>query len=254
MVTRRGARTVRRFQMASFGLTNTGRMRPTNEDSLLIAPLPDGSGSVFAVADGLGGRVGGEVASAIAVDTVRSSLSLAMQSTISDDDLKSFVMRADAAVREAAKGPVLHEMASTLTVAVCLGRRLFVAHVGDSRCYLLRAGALRQVTDDQTLPNALLREGKISAREAAEHPRRHALTSCLGWDLEVQVCTLELRAGDKVLLCSDGLYETVPDTQIALILRRAPSPEEACRRLVDLANARGGPDNITVIVATMEAR
>jgi protein phosphatase len=153
---------------------------------------------------------------------------------------------------EAARHPELHGMGTTLTLAYSLNDVLFVAHVGDSRCYLCRNRALYKLTRDHTLVEEMVRLGALSAEEAAQHHWRHVVTNAVGGDsanVKVEVHMLQLEAGDTVLLCSDGLTEMVPEKEINQILQAEADPEQACRRLVARANEAGGKDNITVVVA-----
>jgi protein phosphatase len=143
-------------------------------------------------------------------------------------------------------------MGTTVTAAAVAGdRHLQLAHVGDSRAYLLRDGSLEQLTTDHTVVGELVRRGRLTPEQAAIHPERSILTRAVGLDHRVPVDTpdpLELVPGDQVLLCSDGLTETVPDPHIAELLTTGPDGDAACRALIDAANAAGGPDNITVVL------
>jgi protein phosphatase len=173
-------------------------------------------------------------------------------------DLREAVRQADARIAEEAREHrELKGMGTTLTLAFISGHRLFVLHAGDSRCYLLRGGKLERFTEDHTLVAALVSHGAISSEQAKEHPYRHVVTNVLGGDkgtvrVDVQRATLE--AGDRLLLCSDGLTDMLDDKRIAAILAQESDPEKASRRLVDEANESGGKDNITVVVATLDGR
>jgi protein phosphatase len=158
---------------------------------------------------------------------------------------------------EATQQPQLWGMGTTLTLAYTLGRELYVFHVGDSRCYLYRQGALRQLTRDHTLVQELVRRGHLSPEEASTHKMRHVITNVVGGTepgVQPEVHKERLEPGDVLLLCSDGLNEMVPDADIAAVLRAEPEPARACERLVAEANQRGGKDNITVIVARFDAQ
>ncbi len=234
------------MRVEAAGATDTGQVRPANEDAYFVGD------SVFAVADGMGGHLAGEVASATALEPIR------------DLDGKVFSDAADAvtALREAvvaandrvsqmaADEPSYRGMGTTLTATMLEGPRLHVAHVGDSRAYLLRDGAFSQLTDDHTLVQHLIDEGQITREEAAHHPQRSIVTRAIGVSREVDVdsMTLDLEAGDQVLLCSDGLTGVVSDEDIASELTRDDDAETALQRLIDLANEGGGPDNITAIL------
>jgi protein phosphatase len=143
-------------------------------------------------------------------------------------------------------------MGTTMTLAFISGRSLFVVHAGDSRCYLLRDGTLRQLTEDHTVVGELARHGVISPEQAHHHPFRHVVTNVLGGkdaSLRVDVQRLDLKAADVVLLCSDGLTDMLDDQRLAQILTAEPEPETACGLLVAEANAKGGKDNVTAVVA-----
>jgi PPM family protein phosphatase len=147
-------------------------------------------------------------------------------------------------------------MGTTLTMAVVSGTRLFVIHAGDSRCYLLRAGHLAQLTEDHTLVAGMVERGEISPEQARRHPQRHVVTNILGGGqlgVRVDVQRAALEPGDLLLLCSDGLTGMVDDGRIAAALAAEAEPEAACHRLVRLANDAGGKDNVTAIVARFEA-
>ena len=224
--------------------TDVGVVREQNEDAYLVrAPI-------YAVADGMGGHQGGEVASHLALETVD-------QKSREDHevDLRSAVRDANRVVLDRASGDTtLSGMGTTLTLLRVEGPRVRLAHVGDSRAYLLRDGELRQLTDDHTLVNRMVREGKLTEDEARIHPQRSILTRALGVDgeLEVDVFTVDLDPGDRILLCSDGLTSIVGDDEIRGILMSHPDPQAACDELVAAAIRGGGPDNITVVVLDVE--
>jgi protein phosphatase len=170
--------------------------------------------------------------------------------------LKGALLHAEARLfGEAAKHPEWRGMGTTLTLAVAVNWMAFIAHAGDSRCYLLSEGGLRQVTRDHTLTAKLVRQGVLAAGGEAGHPRRHIVTNILGGDepgVQVELHRLDLRPDDVLLLCSDGLTGMIPDGRIAVILREEHDPQRACERLVAEANLHGGKDNITAIVAHVE--
>ena len=215
------------MRLSSFAGTDVGRARSGNEDSYFCGR------TVFAVADGLGGHQGGEVASAAAV---------APLAALDGREL----------IDQAAGDPGLWGMGTTVTAAAVAGdRHLQLAHVGDSRAYLLRDGSLEQLTTDHTVVGELVRRGRLTPDQAAIHPERSILTRAVGLDPRIPVDTpdpLELAPGDQVLLCSDGLTEAVPDPRIAELLTSGPDGDAACRALIDAANDAGGPDNITVVL------
>ncbi|MFN8105869.1 MAG: Stp1/IreP family PP2C-type Ser/Thr phosphatase [Acidimicrobiia bacterium] len=222
--------------------TDTGRVRDHNEDTLLARP------PVFAVADGMGGHEAGEVASSLAVATVQSV-------DADPDDPEDWVGRvvdsANTAVfaKGTQRGGALR-MGTTLTVAYAAPDAIYLGHVGDSRAYLLHEGRLRQLTDDHSLVAEWVRQGRITADEAAIHPQRSVITRALGIDDAVQIDTLRVvpAAGDRLLLCSDGLTGCVSDADIAATLRDVADPDEAAQTLIEQANTGGGDDNITAVV------
>ena len=226
--------------------TDAGRVREGNEDSYMVhEPL-------YAVADGMGGHQGGEVASNLALQ----ALERIAQEPAPDGDsfprLAEVVREAHQVVlRRASTDPSLAGMGTTLTAVLAgTGARIHVAHVGDSRAYLLRDGELSQLTRDQTLVQRLVDEGRITEQEAEIHPQRSILTNALGVDEEVEVdeASYELRVGDRLLLCSDGLSGMVSEEDIRRILEERDDPQDACEALVAAANEAGGQDNITAII------
>ena len=227
------------------GATDTGQVRANNQDAVLLAE------PVFAVADGMGGHAAGEIASQVAVESLREA------SASSRQELIEAVQQANRAVWERAEAePDLRGMGTTLClVALVHGTgadddRVVVANVGDSRVYQLHDGDLDQITDDHSLVEDLVREGRLSPDEARSHPQRNILTRVLGNEPDVEVDSWEIipRSGDRFLLCSDGLFNEVDDDRIASVLRRLADPEEAARELVALANRGGGRDNVSVVV------
>ncbi len=220
--------------------TDVGRVREGNEDAFAIEP------PLYAVADGMGGHRGGEVASQLALQTVVERFR-AGQGSLADQ-----VQAANRAVYErSATDRKVTGMGTTLTAATVAGDRAHLVHVGDSRAYLLRAGALRQLTEDHTLVNRMLKAGEITEREAAVHPHRNVILRALGQDPDVTIDEQDvgLIEGDRLLLCSDGLTVMVPEDQLQAILEAtAGAPQEAAERLVRAANGAGGIDNITVVV------
>jgi serine/threonine protein phosphatase PrpC len=219
--------------------TDIGRVREGNEDSYLIEP------PLYAVADGMGGHRGGEVASQLALETIedlfRKDEGTLVEQVRSANHAVFVQSQEDTAVRG---------MGTTLTAALVEGSEVQLAHVGDSRAYLLRAGALRQLTADHTLVARLVKAGEITEAEAQVHPQRNVLTRSLGTDAEVRVDedVVGLLDGDRLLLCSDGLTGMVTEDQIKAILETEPDPQRASDRLIKAANRAGGIDNITVVV------
>lgn len=222
--------------------TDTGRQRPANEDAL-FARTP-----LFAVADGMGGAKAGEIASRTAIDVV----GLGVEDGIVRSRLVELIRRANRAVHEAQQtDPELTGMGTTVTVAHVGEKVLTVAHVGDSRAYLMRGASLRRLTDDHSLVEEMRRSGRLTAEEAANHPQRSIITRALGPEptVEVDVREFELQAGDVVLLCSDGLTSMVPEPRIGELIDDNARLDTAGRALIAAANAAGGRDNITVVLA-----
>jgi PPM family protein phosphatase len=235
------------MRVAAGGATDAGRVRPDNQDAYVVGD------ALFAVCDGVGGHRGGQVASRTAIDALTESFE-----TPTLDGLVSAVLEANAKVWEQAQAdPDLRGMASTLTAIAVIGddsdetgARLAVANVGDSRAYLVRDGELGQISEDHSLVEELVREGRLTRAEADVHPQRSLITRALGLEAEVTVDGWEIipYEGDRYLLCSDGLTNEVSEDRIAATLRRLADPTEAARELVRLAKEAGGHDNITVVV------
>ncbi|MEX0743263.1 MAG: Stp1/IreP family PP2C-type Ser/Thr phosphatase [Actinomycetota bacterium] len=226
--------------MIKVGATSDiGQVREGNEDSFLVLdPL-------YAVADGMGGHRGGEVASNLALQTIQR-LFTAQEGTLTEQ-----VEQANRAVFERSQSDRdVAGMGTTLTAALVQGAQVRLAHVGDSRAYLYRDGELQLLTEDHTLVHKMLMEGEISESEAETHPHRSILTRALGVDGSVQVDeeVVEMRNGDRLLLCTDGLTGMVSDEQIKAVLAESKDPQEAVDRLVRAANRAGGIDNITAVV------
>jgi serine/threonine protein phosphatase PrpC len=231
--------------------TDVGLVRQHNEDSWFAqSPL-------FAVADGMGGHEAGEVASSMALETLGRDAGEPPAGADTGEWLAATVRGANEAVFEhgSLRGGMLR-MGTTLTAAYVTPDAIWIAHVGDSRAYLLHDGQLRQITDDHSLVAEWVREGRLSADEAAVHPQRSVITRALGIEdtVAVDVVRIVPALGDRLLLCSDGLTGPVDDEAIAEVLTHVANPSHAAERLVELANEGGGEDNITVvIVEVMEA-
>lgn len=217
--------------------TDVGRVREGNEDSYMVhEPL-------FAVADGMGGHQGGEVASKLALDTLLKATDGAA--------LVQAVQDANRAVFErAGSDPALAGMGTTLTAFLADRDTLRLAHVGDSRAYLLRDGDLQRITTDHTVVEGLVEKGELTPHEASIHPQRSILTRAVGVEGEVQVDqgSIDVRPGDRLLLCSDGLTGMVDDENIHRILEERRDPQAAADALVEAANEAGGQDNVTAVV------
>ncbi|WCB91343.1 hypothetical protein DSM104299_00014 [Baekduia alba] len=229
--------------------TDTGRARSANEDSYWVhSPL-------FVLADGMGGAQAGEVASRTAVDVFAERGGLPDGPGTYEERLAAMVAAANVEVyAQAQSDDQFAGMGTTLTVAYVGEDDLAIAHVGDSRFYVLRDGDLQQLTDDHSLVGELVRRGQISAEEAEDHPQRSIITRALGIEGEVVVdhFSWPVRDGDVFLLCSDGLTGMVPDVKVAEIIAGADTLTTAAQRLVAAANEAGGRDNITVVLFRVE--
>jgi protein phosphatase len=268
------------LSVRSFGLTDTGKVRSINQDQFLVAVLlkalqveqtsipqrrvqhSSDRSHLFVVADGMGGHAAGEQASAMAIASVETFILdtfkwfAEFKEPEQDQVLTDFQMalgEANARVlAESRDWPELRGMGTTLTLAYILNDVLFIAHVGDTRCYLCRQGTLYRLTHDHTLVEEMVRNGTVAIEDAAKHHLRHVITNAVGGtsgSLRVEVHKLQLEAGDRVLLCSDGLTGMVTDEEITRVLLDTNEPSNACRQLVSKANDAGGKDNITVVVA-----
>jgi serine/threonine protein phosphatase PrpC len=266
------------------GKSDRGRVRGSNEDQFLVAELakllrieqstlPEPGtqlgnvhGHLFLVADGMGGHAGGEIASRIAASTIEECLLNSLKWFLRPqgeegrevvEHLQGAVVEADARVLRAAKGrPELKGMGSTLTLALAVGRSLFIAHVGDSRAYLLRDGKLYRLTKDHTLINDLTARGDLLPGQDVSPRLRHVITNAIGGSdagVRVEVLRAGLEPGDRLLLCTDGLTDLLDDEAITSMLAAHPKSATACEQLVDEANERGGHDNITAVVAAFTA-
>ena len=226
--------------------TDTGLQRRANEDSLLArAPL-------FVVADGMGGAQAGEVASRIAVESFQDGLD---DATDAEGGLAAYALAANGRIHELSHASAEHAGMGTTLTAVYVGvEEVAIAHVGDSRAYCLRDGELLRLTDDHSLVDELIRQGKLTPEEAVEHPQRSVITRALGPEAEVEIDTRSFRArdGDIYLLCSDGLTTMVPDARLAEILLSRPRLRDAGEALIAAANEAGGRDNITVLLLRVE--
>jgi protein phosphatase len=223
--------------------TDVGRVRTTNEDRFVARP------PLFLVADGMGGQNAGEVAAAITADLIEAGAADGTIRTIAD--LAQALGRANAAVwQRAAADRELQGMGTTCTAMLVAGSRALVAHVGDSRAYLLRRDELRQLTVDHTLMQRLVDEGRLRPADVATHPQRSVIVRAIGAaaDLSPDRLTVELEPGDRLLLCSDGLTGPLAVDEIEATLAGTPNPQAAAEQLVDLANAAGGADNVTALV------
>ena len=230
------------------GASDTGRTRRRNEDSYVVAP------PLFCVADGMGGAQAGEVASRLAAAAVEDA---DPGGPSGPEHVTALIQEANRRVYERASvDPTVSGMGTTMTVALVEDDGVTIGHVGDSRAYLVRDGKLRQITEDHSLVNELVKSGKLSEEEAHIHPQRSVITRAVGTDPDVDVDVFSIAAedGDIFLLCSDGLTDMVEDVEILdLIDRNRGDLEKAVRALVQFANSEGGEDNITAVAFRISA-
>jgi serine/threonine protein phosphatase PrpC len=229
-----------------YAATDTGRQRRANEDSLLArSPL-------FVVADGMGGAQAGEVASRLAVDVFEEGLG---DTTAPESGLAQRAGEANSRIHELSHSNAEHAgMGTTLTAVYVAPEEIAIAHVGDSRAYRLRAGELVRLTDDHSLVDELMRQGKITPEEAVDHPQRSVITRALGPEPSVEVDTrsYSARSGDVYLLCSDGLTTMLSEERVAELMRSHPRLRDLGEALIAAANEAGGRDNITVVLFRLE--
>jgi protein phosphatase len=228
--------------------SDVGRRRRTNEDRYALAPEL----GLFLVADGMGGHSAGQVASELAARAmVRAVAGAEAAGAVPGERLREAVARANAEVFQTAQNkPELAGMGTTLVALLGAERRVGLAHVGDSRAYLVRCGLIHRLTEDHSLVGELVRRREITAAAAREHPHRHVLTRALGVRRQVEPELLEVppERGDVFVLCSDGLTTHVADHEIAAAVAESSDLQHACDGLVALANSRGGEDNVTVVL------
>jgi len=237
--------------MTFYTRTHIGLVRKKNEDSCFAT---EANGGLFAiVADGMGGHSGGEVASAIVIETARALLEEKKTHCLNREDVRKLLIRANKNVwAKACRDRSLSGMGSTATLVFICGLKAIVGHVGDSRAYLFRDGNLTQLTKDHSYVQILVENGYITQEEALYHPHRNIITRAIGTDrvVEPDVMMLELTAGDVLLLCSDGLNSAIADAQIEEILRSGIP--EAADGLIDASLDAGGPDNISVVIVQVD--
>lgn len=237
--------------------TDTGRVRPDNQDACHVEVLdPSLPQALLAVADGMGGHAGGEIASRLAVDTVGQAVRSQSGGWRTATDRLNGLRQAGTAARQAllaaqAENPALTGMGTTLTAVLICGDEVSIAHTGDSRCYRVRGQEARRLTDDHSVVGEMLRQGTLSEAEAMVHPQRHLLISALGAGdpLSMDLQTLDWQSGDLLLLCTDGLSNLISAAEIAAAAADPAQWDTLALRLVSLANERGGPDNITAVAA-----
>lgn len=236
--------------MRFYAITDIGRVRPINEDAYY---LPAGEERFCAVADGMGGHNAGEVASSLAVKVFAEHMRSV--DCITASDMHDAVAHANTEVfKESGRDASKSGMGTTFTALAFEGGAAHIAHVGDSRAYLVRRGTIMPLTTDHTLVEEMVLKGLITVREARVHPKRNIITRALGTgiDVEIDLIQLEVRPGDVFFLCSDGLTNHVTDKQILKVAASHESWQDKLRHLVTLALEDGGPDNITAMFAVYE--
>ena len=233
--------------------SDVGMRRRGNEDRYALVP----EHGFYLVADGMGGHTAGQVASQLAAEAAaRAIAALEGAPATASEKLRMVVSAANRAIFLAAqRQPEYSGMGTTVVAVLAAGDRCALAHVGDSRAYLVRRGRIRQLTDDHSIVGELLRRQEISLDAAREHPHRHVLTRALGVreSVEPDLAELTPSPGDVFVLCSDGLINHVEDSELAKFVAETDDLQEACEDLVDLANGRGGEDNVTVVLARVDA-
>lgn len=245
-------------------LSDPGKVRKNNEDNALIAEEL----SLGIVADGMGGHSCGEVASDLAVKVTKEKFE-SMRTTgmkpshydeglsLETNQLGFAVQLANSVVYEAGNAsPDKKGMGTTLSALMLSGGKLCIAHIGDSRIYLLRGGELTQVTEDHSLVMDHVRKGRMTREQAEKSPLQNILTRALGTQKQppIDLSEMEAKEGDRVLLCSDGLFKPVPEDKIKEMMQAEPDDARLCAKLVETANINGGPDNVTVVAGTLKKK
>ena len=249
-----------RMEIKAYGLTHVGRQRQHNEDSYLVAD----EAKLFLVADGMGGHAAGEIASRIAVDSISEFILHTKEDDGTwphayDEHFKRSTNRLMAAVRLAntrvleamRKDARLRGMGTTVVACLAEGETMSVAHVGDSRAYMIRNNQLQRITNDHSWVFEQVQAGMLTEAEAEKHPLRNVITRALGGALQVtpDASEIEVKEGDVFLLCSDGLTGMVPEDEILKVVTQSNGDlEKACQKLIEEANERGGLDNVTAIL------
>jgi protein phosphatase len=269
------------MQLLAYGATDHGRRRAQNQDSVLCYTIASTRTPVglYAVADGMGGQSAGEIASQIAIETVREDLGQYLDRSVGlqpedgadvvttrlveedpfveqpkvsmVDALNGAIQRSNQRIRDhGMQNPESAGLGSTLTVAMITGDLALIGNIGDSRTYLVRDGEIRSLTQDHSLVGSLVRQGLITENEIYSHPHRNLIYNALGTRTEANadIAMQRLQTGDVLILCSDGLWEMVRDEDIKGVVEKIEEPEVAASTLVDMANSNGGVDNISVVI------
>ena len=247
------------FSIQAVVLSDTGNLRPNNEDAALFLRFSNKMKKgmeecLLIVADGMGGHQAGEIASRLAVETISREYGKHLEvMCVEKRLLKAFVLANERIYKKAVSDSRFYGMGTTCTALAIVGNAVYYAHVGDSRAYLLKKGSLTRLTIDHTYVQQLLLRGTITAEQAVAHPDRNVLTNAMGTHLNLRVdtgrCSFSLEAADRLLLCSDGLYDYLNESELAEILNRSQPLHLMADYLVAEAKKRGGHDNITVVLA-----
>lgn len=243
--------------MRLFGKTHIGKVRSTNQDVFFYGQLAENS-FFGLVCDGMGGENGGQVASALAGETIKDTLIRNYRAGLTDDEMKNMIVAAVSEGNVAVYDRSIQDeeymgMGTTVVLAVVIDKQAFVAHVGDSRVYLLKEKELYRITKDHSIVQTLLEQGEITPEEAVHHPQKNMITRAVGISrfVDIDVIAVSNMEGASLLLCSDGLTNICTDEEIREILLQTP-PEKICDTLVDQANCGGGTDNITTVYMTTD--
>lgn len=212
---------------------------------------------LFMVADGMGGHLAGEKAAQSAIEVISAMLTEdATRNGDTDAAIRRAIQEANRQIVQASlQDSSMRGMGTTATVAIAEGGKIYVGHVGDSRAYLIHPTAIEMITEDHSVVAQLLKAGAITAQEAAHHPYRNVITRCLGMQMDVEADTfaVDWAPGDRLLLCTDGLSGLVSDEEMLALSTEDVDPQDACQKMLDLAMARGGYDNITVVLLQYQA-
>lgn len=233
-------------------MTDQGRVRKTNEDNFFA----DEALGLFIVADGMGGHAGGEVASRVAIATISELIKEGSTDGDATGLIRNAIDQANTAIRtQADADPTLQGMGTTVVLAYCRGDAIHLAHLGDSRAYLIHDGSIQRLTEDHSLVAQMVKSGQLTAEQAPRYPLRNVVTRSLGNQklTEPDLSVVEWNAGDYLLLCSDGLTNMVEESELrSLISAGGGNLERTCQEAIDRANQNGGKDNITAVLAYHE--
>jgi len=239
-------------------ISDVGKVRDINEDNYCISEKDYG---LFIVADGMGGHNAGEIASLIVVNSIRDHITKYVSPDMEEQSIKGIIYEAFNRANEkvyihAEENSSCDGMGTTATMALNIGSILYIGHVGDSRAYVIRNGAIEQITQDHSLVAELVRSGSITEIEAMKHPQKNIITRALGTNksIKADIFNTDFNHSDTLVLCTDGLSNFIDKYEIEKVVSEFKDSNEVCERLVSMANKRGGYDNITVLVAKNDGR